>query len=104
MTKAEIVEHLKRLGLKGNVQESKKVLEARLEEATIKTVKKVEIQGIEPDLIIIDEEPEYQREYFSEIVNLEEGLVKATKVIRVSTPPKGRYIGKHPVTGEKLYR
>jgi len=83
MTKKELVAKLKELGLKGNTQESKKVLEARLEEATVKTVE------------VVDR--------MKEMENLSESLVKATKLIMISTP-KRTYIGRHPITGEELYK
>ena len=83
MTKKELVEHLKKLGLKGNVQESKKVLEARLEEATVKAEFRLkEMESLLPEVEV-------------------KPIVKG-KVIIAS--PLKTYIGRHPITGEELYK
>jgi len=85
MTKKELVAKLKELGLKGNVQESKKVLEERLKEATVEKV-----------------EPEYKMEYEVKIYDVEDKEFES-KIVSTETNIK-RYIGRHPITGEELYK
>ena len=91
MNKKELVAKLKELGLKGNVQEKKDVLEARLAEALAEEI--IEDMDL-PEMIeeAVEEAVEEVVETMFDIPKEKE--FKAEKV----------FIGNHPITGEKIYK
>lgn len=83
MNKKQLVEKLKELGLKGNIQESKKVLEERLHEHNVAS--EIEV---------------------AEIIEVEEEILENAPALENAPfkPEVRTFVGYHPVTREKVYR